>query len=95
MRAGACCLLRRPPSPSCLLPSCSPPLQIDERGNVWSSGPAGVEVWSPSGQHLGTIRVGPSANLAFAGRRLLVLAESAVWALDTKVAGNPLPMTGA
>lgn len=71
-----------------LLPACR---QVDAWGNVWAGGPVGVEVFSPSGQHLGTVAAGPSANLAFAGRRLLLVQETRVAALPTKVAGEPLP----
>lgn len=92
--AGACSSPATTLTAQCLLPS-APPLQIDERGNVWAAGPPGVEVWSPTGQHLGTLLLGSIANIAFAGHRLIMMQKTQVTALATKVAGNPLLMTGA
>jgi gluconolactonase len=41
-------------------------LKVDERGNLFATGPGGVLVLSPDGRHLGTIATGqPTANCAF------------------------------
>ena len=41
-------------------------LKVDGRGNVFTTGPGGVLVLTPDGEHLGTIRTGvPTANCGF------------------------------
>ncbi|MFN8090630.1 MAG: SMP-30/gluconolactonase/LRE family protein [Vicinamibacteria bacterium] len=42
-------------------------LKVDAAGNVWTSGPGGILILSPKGEHLGSILTGvPTANLNFA-----------------------------
>jgi gluconolactonase len=58
-------------------------MKVDERGNLYSTGPGGIWVISPEGKHLGTL-VFPEqpANLAFGdadGRTLYVTARSSVY----------------
>jgi gluconolactonase len=67
-------------------------MKCDERGNVWVTGPSGVLVFSPSAQHLGTIRV-PEAvgNLAWGGPAftwLFIAASTSLYRLRLRVAGN-------
>jgi gluconolactonase len=70
-------------------------MKIDERGNVWVSGPGGVWVISPGGEHLGVIEVPENVgNLAWGGRdwkTLFIAASTSVYRIETKVASTPLP----
>jgi gluconolactonase len=75
-------------------------MKLDERGNVWVTGPGvestwGVLVYSPDGEHLGTIDV-PAAvgNINWGGPNwdwLFVCGSDAVYRLRCSVAGNRLP----
>ena len=69
-------------------------LKVDEHGNLYAGVPGGVDVFSPSGQLLGSIAVGPVSNLAFAGRQLLMLQEGRVSSLPMRAKGVRLPMQG-
>jgi gluconolactonase len=41
-------------------------MKVDDKGNLFATGPGGVYVFSPAGKHLGTISTGePTANCAF------------------------------
>lgn len=63
---------------------------VDSRGNLYATGPGGVWVFSPEGQHLGTIRTpeGP-ANCAWGGdgRTLYITAVTSVYRVRSLVAG--------
>jgi gluconolactonase len=64
-------------------------LKVDERGNLFVSGPGGVWIISAEGRHLGTIR-GPRlpANFAFGGadgRTLYMTARSALYRMPLLV----------
>jgi len=66
-------------------------VKVDQRGNVFVSGPGGVWVISPDGKHLGTI-VGPDlpANFAWGdadGRTLYLAARTGVYRIRVTVAG--------
>jgi gluconolactonase len=40
--------------------------RTDAKGNIWATGPGGIWIWTPEGEHLGTILVPEKAsNLAF------------------------------
>lgn len=56
------------------------------------SSPGGVDVFSASGQALGSIAVGPTSNLAFAGGQLVMLQGTRVIKLATRARGVALPM---
>jgi gluconolactonase len=44
-------------------------LKVDQKGNLWATGPGGVLVISSEGKHLGTINTGEAtANCAFGGK---------------------------
>jgi len=70
-------------------------MKLDERGNVWVTGPGGVCVYSPEGEHIGTVEVPePVGNLNWGGpdwNWLFIPATSSVYRIETKVAGNRLP----
>jgi gluconolactonase len=58
-------------------------LAIDAQGRVYAATAAGIQVFSPRGQHLGTIPVSRNPNnLAFAGpdkKTLYIVARGAVY----------------
>lgn len=66
-------------------------MKVDERGNLWTTGPGGVLVVSPEGKHLGTILFHqPTANLAWGedGKTLFVTSNHDVFVLRTLVKGQ-------
>ena len=76
-------------------------MKLDERGNIWVTGPGeapgsfGVCVFSPEGEHLGTVEV-PEAvgNINWGGPDwswLFIAASSSMFRLPCKVSGNRLP----
>ena len=63
---------------------------VDSAGNLWASGPGGIVVISPAGEHLGTIRPPEQpANAAFGndGRTLYLTAQTGLYRIDTLVEG--------
>jgi gluconolactonase len=70
-------------------------MKLDERGNIWVTGPGGVCVFSPEGEHLGTVEVPePVGNLNWGGENwneLFIPATTSVYRIRTKVSGNRLP----
>jgi gluconolactonase len=66
-------------------------LKVDAAGNVWTSGPGGILVLSPKGEHLGTILTGvPTANLAFGddGSTLYMTANDTLRRIRTTARGQ-------
>jgi gluconolactonase len=66
-------------------------LKVDERGNVYVSGPGGLWILSSDGRHLGTLRMPElPANFAFGaadGRTLYLTARTGLYRLRLSVAG--------
>jgi gluconolactonase len=66
-------------------------VKVDERGNVYVSGPGGLWILSPDGKHLGTI-VTPEHPHNFAwgddGRSLYVTARSTLYRIRLNVVGS-------
>ncbi|MCY3810892.1 MAG: SMP-30/gluconolactonase/LRE family protein, partial [Gammaproteobacteria bacterium] len=63
---------------------------VDTQGNIWASGPGGVVVISPEGDHLGTVRTPElPANAAFGndGHTLYMTARTGLYRIDTLVRG--------
>ena len=63
---------------------------VDADGNIWSSGPGGIVVISPEGDHLGNVRPAEQpANAAFGndGRTLYITARTGLYRIDTLVEG--------
>ena len=63
---------------------------VDASGNLWASGPGGIVVISPEGDHLGTVRPGEQpANAAFGndGTTLYMTAQTGLYRIRTRVAG--------
>lgn len=69
-------------------------MKLDEHGNVYVSGPEGVWVFAPDGEHLGTIRVPESVGNVNWGdddwKSLYIPASTSVYRIRMKVAGNRL-----
>lgn len=67
---------------------------VDEFGNIWSTGPGGVHVFTPAGKRIGIIRTGTGiANLAFGGadgRTLFLTSHNMLVSVPTKVRGGPI-----
>ena len=63
---------------------------VDASGNLWASGPGGIVVISPEGDHLGTVRLTEQpANAAFGndGTTLYMTAQTGLYRVRTRVAG--------
>jgi len=58
-------------------------LVTDARGNVYTTGGPGLLVFSPAGALLREIELPGAVNFTFAGPRLLVTADDAIWTLPT------------
>jgi gluconolactonase len=70
-------------------------MKCDERGNIWVSGPGGVWVFNPAGEHLGVVETPENiGNLGWGGadwRTLFIAASTSVYRIETKVASARLP----
>jgi gluconolactonase len=74
-------------------------MKLDERGNIWVTGPGGVCVFDAEGEHIGTVEVPePVGNLNWARppggpdwNWLFIPATSSVYRIECKVSGNRLP----
>src|SRR6185436_13344163 len=66
-------------------------MRVDVKGNLYVTGPLGIWVWDPAGNHLGTIVVPESpANLNWGDadyQTLYLTAKSSVYKIRTKVRG--------
>jgi gluconolactonase len=73
-------------------------MKCDERGSIWVTGPAGVWVFSPDGEHLGVVEIPESVgNLHWGGpewKWLFVPASTSLYRFETKVAGRSEPFMG-
>jgi gluconolactonase len=69
-------------------------MKADERGNIYVTGPEGIWVFSPEGEHLGVIRVPESTgNLNWGDddwKSLFIPSSTSVYRVRMKVAGNRL-----
>ncbi|HEY1472398.1 MAG TPA: SMP-30/gluconolactonase/LRE family protein [Candidatus Acidoferrum sp.] len=66
-------------------------IKVDERGNLYGSGPGGVWIFSPAGKHIATILMPEKvANLNWGGKdskTLFITASSSVYRIELKVKG--------
>jgi gluconolactonase len=66
-------------------------MKVDLKGNIYSTGPGGIWIMSPSGKHLGTILVpNHPANLGFGGadgKTLFIGCRPGLYRIRLKVAG--------
>jgi gluconolactonase len=69
-------------------------MKLDEKGNVWVTGPGGVCVFGPNGEQIGTVEVPENVgNLNWGGpdwNWLFIPATTSVYRITCKVAGNRL-----
>ena len=69
-------------------------MKVDEQGNVYSTGPGGVWIFTPEGKPLGTILIPEkAANVAWAGedrKTLYITASSSIYRIKLNIAGAPL-----
>jgi gluconolactonase len=69
-------------------------MKLDERGNIWVTGPKGVWVFDPDGEHLGTLEVPENVgNVNWGGpdwNWLFIPACTSMYRVQTKVSGNRL-----
>jgi gluconolactonase len=70
-------------------------MKCDERGNIWVTGPGGVWVISPEGEHLGVVEVPENVgNLTWGGsdgKALYMPSSTSLYRVPTKVASAQLP----
>ena len=70
-------------------------MKIDERGNVWVTGPRGVWVISPEGEHLGVVEVPENTgNMAWGDedwKSLYIPSSTSLYRIRTKVGPARLP----
>jgi gluconolactonase len=66
-------------------------MRLDLKGNIFVTGPGGIWVWDPSGNHLGTIHLPEeAANMAWGDsdyRTLYITATTSVYRIQTKTRG--------
>lgn len=74
-------------------------MKVDERDNIWVTGPSGVWVLGPDGTPLGVIEVSErTANLTWGGpdrHDLYITASTSVYRVRTLVGPAPLPHWGS
>lgn len=66
-------------------------MEVDERGNLFATGPGGVLVLSPDGKHLGTLKTGQAtSNVAFGedGTTLFITADMYVLRIPLATKGK-------
>lgn len=66
-------------------------MKVDVKGNLFVTGPKGIWIWSPQGNHLGTIEMPEQpANLTWGGadsNTLFITATTSLYQLETKTQG--------
>jgi len=66
-------------------------MRVDQKGNVYDSGPGGIYVFSPSGKHLGTFELPDrGTNMAFGdadGKTLYLVNHSSLYRIRLKIPG--------
>ena len=72
-------------------------MKLDERGNVWVTGPGGVCVFDPDGEHIGTIEVPENVgNVNWGGDRLetgcIIPASTSVYRVAVQGRRQPTPL---
>ena len=76
------------------LPGLPDGMTVDERGNLWATGPGGIHVLAPDGRELGLISTGAAiSNCVFGGpdgRTLFMTSTHVLAALRTNVRGGPM-----
>ena len=69
-------------------------MKVDQQGNIYSTGPGGVWIFTPEGKHLGTIVMPEkSANVSWGGadrKTLYITASSSIYRVHLNIPGAPL-----
>jgi gluconolactonase len=69
-------------------------MKVDEQGNIYSTGPGGLWIFSPEGKPLGTILISEkAANVTWTGpdrKTLYITASSSIYRVHLNIAGAPL-----
>src|SRR5919198_3922702 len=70
-------------------------MKCDERGDIWVTGPKGVWIFNPEGEHLGVVEIPePIGNIHWGGndwRWMFVCASTGLYRFETKVAWRREP----
>lgn len=69
-------------------------MKLDSQGNIYSAGPGGLWIFSPKGNHLGTIETPEVvANCAWGddGKTLYIVARTSVYRIRLSVPGEKVP----
>jgi gluconolactonase len=76
------------------LPGLPDGMTVDERGNLWATGPGGIHIFTPQGRELGLIATGAAiSNCTFGGpdgRTLFMTSTHILAAVRTNVRGGPV-----
>ncbi len=65
--------------------------KVDSKGNIWTSGPGGIWIFSPEGKHLGTLKmpeIPANCNWGDDGRTLYITAQTSVYRIKSSVMGE-------
>ena len=66
-------------------------MKVDQRGNIYSTGPGGIWIFSPKLEHIGTIDIPErTGNLAWGGldgRTLYIMASGSLYTIRLKIPG--------
>ena len=70
-------------------------MKIDAHGNIYLTGPGGIWIFDPSGDHLGVLQTPErAANLGWGGddwSTLFITASTSLYSIQCKVSGIPVP----
>ncbi len=70
-------------------------MKIDVHGNIYLTGPGGIWIFDPTGEHLGVLQTPErAANLGWGGddwSTLFITASTSLFSIQCKVAGIPVP----
>ena len=66
-------------------------MKVDQKGNVYATGPGGIWIFSPEGKHLGTVKIPEIAsNCAWGdpeGKTLYITASTGLYRIHLKISG--------
>jgi gluconolactonase len=66
-------------------------MKVDQKGNIYSTGPGGIWIFSPKLDHIGTIDIPErTANVAWGsqdGKTLYIMASRSLYTMRLKIPG--------